>query len=168
MIKDLNLHIFAFAIAMAAGSALAGQTAPVNMPVSATVAQSCSLTTTTGVSFGAYTPGQESDAIGIFSIACTAPSSITTLTISAGNGVGHTQGTDTRAMIATSGVNYLSYDLFQDAGHTTVWPAGQSTAVNIPVGTTPVPVQVFGRIRSSLTGIVADSYNDTVNITASF
>jgi spore coat protein U-like protein len=171
MTKNLTIKTLAFAVATAAmgSAALAGQTAPVTMPVSATVVQSCVLNTVSGVSFGTYIPGTESDAVGSFTVGCTSPSTtLISVTISGGNGAGHSQGTDHRAMV--SGNNFLSYDLFQDAGHTTAWPAGTPLPVANDTVIPPnlLTISVYGRISSNLTGIVNGTYSDTVSITASF
>jgi spore coat protein U-like protein len=171
MIENLKFNAITFAVAAAAMSsvALAGQTAPVTMPVSATVVQSCVLNTVSGVSFGTYTPGIESDAVGSFTVGCTSPSTtLISVTISAGNGAGHSQGTDHRAMV--SGNNFLSYDLFQDPGHSTAWPPGTALPVLNDTVVPPnlVTISVYGRISSGLTGIVNGTYSDTVSITASF
>jgi spore coat protein U-like protein len=168
MLTRANVRTFSLALAAAAlsgvaGSAIAGQTAPAIMTVTATVGPSCVLNTVTNVAFGTYVPGTESDANGSFTLNCTAGAPIT-VSISAGNGSGHSQGTDTRAMV--SGANFLSYDLFQDGGHQTVWPV--ATSVPFTGTGAPVIVNVFGRIRSSLTGVVNGAYSDTVNIVASF
>jgi spore coat protein U-like protein len=168
MLTKANVRTFALAVAATAlssvaGNAIAGQTAPAIMTVTATVGPSCVLATVTNVSFGTYVPGTESDATGSFTLNCTSGAPIT-VSISAGNGSGHSQGTDTRAMV--SGANFLSYDLFQDGGHTTVWPV--ATGVGFTGTGSAVIFNVFGRIRSNLTGIVNGAYSDTVNIVASF
>ena len=162
-VRTLALAVAATAMSSIAGAAFAAQTAPAIMTVTATVGPSCVLATVTNVSFGTYVPGTESDAVGTFTLNCTNNAPVT-VAISAGNGSGHSQGTDTRAMV--SGTNFLSYDLFQNAGHTTVWPLGTGVATT---GTgSPVQFNVFGRITSTLTGVANGTYSDTVNIVASF
>jgi spore coat protein U-like protein len=165
MFKNSSVRTLALAIAAVAMSsaAFAGQTAPATMTVTATVGSSCVLGTVTNVSFGTYVPGTESDATGAFTLNCTTGAPVS-VAISGGNGSGHSQGTDTRAML--SGSNFLSYDMFQDGAHTTAWPISAGVATT---GTgNPVRFSVFGRVSSGLTGVVAGSYSDTVNIVASF
>jgi spore coat protein U-like protein len=165
MFKNSSVRTLALAIAAAAMSstAFAGQTAPATMTVTATVAASCVLSSVTNVSFGTYVPGTESDSTGAFTLNCTTGSPVS-VSISGGNGTGHNQGTDTRAML--SGSNFLSYDLFQDGGHTTAWPVSGGVATT---GTgSAARFNVYGRVSSGLNGIVAGSYSDTVNIVASF
>jgi spore coat protein U-like protein len=148
-----------------AGVALAG-TAQTIMTVSATIGASCSIQTVTNVAFGTYTPTTESDATGVFTLNCTNGAPVT-VTISAGNGSGHSQLGDTRAMV--SGANFLSYDLYQDATHTTVWGGTLATGLATTGNGNTVQFNVFGRIRGNLTGPFANgNYSDSVNIVANF
>ena len=71
--------------------------------------------------------------------------------------------TCTRALNSTT--NYLSYEIYTDSGHSTVWNATNS----IPLTTTGVSqsVTIYGYIPA---GNVqpAGSYSDTVTITATY
>jgi len=157
----------ALAMSGVGGAAVAG-TAQTIMTVSATIGASCSIQTVTNVAFGTYAPGTESAATGVFTLNCTNGAPVA-VTISPGNGTGggHTQLGDTRAMV--SGANFLSYDLYQDAAHTTVWGSTQATGQAVTGNGNAVQFNVFGRIHGNLAGPFANgNYGDSVNIVANF
>ncbi len=102
----------------AAVPAFAGS-ASQNMTVSATVIADCTIATAP-IAFGSYDPLNSSDttANGSVSVTCTNGAPIT-IELDNGQNSSHA-GSQTRAMTDGSS-HYLTYDVFQDAGHSTEW-----------------------------------------------
>lgn len=141
-----------------------------NLAVSATVAANCSITTT-ALTFGSYDPivtnaSADRDATGAVNITCTqdAPVQIT-LSQGANADTGSTGADPLRRM--TDGTDFLSYDLYSNAGRTTIW--GDDTTVDVEsTGTGVEEVHtVYGRIPGGQNASVG-SYSDTVVATVIF
>ena len=141
------------------------------LEVTATIANSCAFHTST-VPFGAYDPvGANASTplakTGDIHLTCTSGASVTLRAnegLHAANATGTcATATCTRAM--KSGTNYLSYDLYTNAGHSTLW----NNTTSIPVTGTGAEqrIDVFGYIPA---GSVqpAGSYADTVTMTATY
>ena len=133
--------------------------------VTATLDPTCTVQTTPAV-FGHYNP---------LTTHATAPLDITSsVTITCSKGMATTIGLDrglhadyaqgtTRAMKHTSRNEYLGYDLYQDAIHTTLWGTSGAHLVVPPVApdTTPRTYWIFGRINPGQ-DVSAGEYHDTV------
>ncbi|HUL60206.1 MAG TPA: spore coat U domain-containing protein [Anaeromyxobacteraceae bacterium] len=142
-----------------AGNAFAA-TATSNITVTATVIKSCQLTAGT-VAFGNYDPlaAANTDATGTFTVACNKG---TAWSISLGLGA-NASGAIRRM---TDGTNFLTYELYNDAGRTTVW-----NAVNLVSGVaankTAVSETIYGRVTAGQ-DLAAASFTDTVVATVTF
>jgi len=152
-----------------AGQANAG-TATANLSVTATVSASCSISTTP-LAFGAYDPvganaATPLDATGGVVVTCTNGSS-TTVTLGQGlnANTGSSDTTPLRRMV--SGANFLSYTLYQNAGHTTVWGNTAGTGAAHTGSGTATTVPVYGRIPAGQ-NVATGSYADTVVATVTF
>ena len=153
---------------LALGMAAPGfaQTATANLGVSATVAKNCSITTT-AVAFGAYDPVVANataplDGSGSVVVTCTKGAG-TRIDLGLGANVSGT----TRRM--AGGTDFLTYELYQDTGRTTVWGSGATDGLTIPVAPSRAArtFTVFGRVPAGQ-DVAADSYADTVVATINF
>jgi spore coat protein U-like protein len=145
-------------------------TATSNFTVTASVANNCTISTT-GITFGAYDPIVANattalDSTGSVTITCT-QGAATTIGLNAGNNTANASGT-TRAM--NSGTNFLSYEIFQNAGRTTLW--GNSGAdLFTPEAAPSSAARTFtthGRVPPGQDVPSSGSYTDTVTATVNF
>jgi spore coat protein U-like protein len=142
-------------------------TATSNLNVSATVTNNCTISTV-ALAFGSYDPvvahaSANLDGTGTVVVACTKGAVATV-----GLGLGSNASGTTRRM--TNGASeFLTYELYQDAGRTTVW--GNSGAGLYSPGAAPSKVgrnfTVYGRVVANQ-DVAAGSYNDTVVATVNF
>lgn len=142
------------------------QTATANLSASATVAKNCSITTTV-VAFGSYDP--------VVANATTAldgtGSVVVTCTKGAGTridlGLGANATGSTRRM--AGGTDRLTYELYQNAGRTTVWGSGTAAGQTIAAAPSKAPrtFNVYGRVAAGQ-DVAAASYSDTVVATINF
>lgn len=159
----------ALAGCLIAGQANAG-TATANLSVTATVSASCSISTTP-LAFGAYDPvgahaATPLDATGGVVVTCTNGAS-TTVTLGQGSNAnsGSSDAAPLRRMV--SGGNFLSYALYQNAGHTTIWGNTAGTGVGHTGSGTQTTVPVYGRVAAGQ-NVASGSYADTVVATVTF
>src|SRR5512138_1082750 len=143
------------------GTPVSAATATANLGVSATVTNNCTISTT-ALAFGSYDPvvanaATNLDGTGTVSVACTKG---TTATV--GLGVGSNASGSTRRMTDGSG-NFLTYELYQDASHTTVW--GNAGGGLLSPAAAPSKATrnftVYGQVASNQ-DVTAGSYSDTV------
>jgi spore coat protein U-like protein len=143
---------------------------PSNLTVSTTVVDRCTITTTP-LTFGAYDPivahkTAPLDATGSLTITCTQGVSATIGLDSGTNGANASGAT--RAM--KSGSNYLSYEIYQSSGGTTVW--GNSGAGLLSPAAAPSyaarTFTVYGRIPAGQVVRASTLYTDTVRATVNF
>ena len=142
-------------------------TATANLGVSATVTNNC-LISTAALAFGSYDPvvanaSTDLDGTGTVTVSCTKGS---TATIGLGLG-SNASGSVRRMKDATT--NYLTYELYQDAGRTTVWGdagAGLLSPVAAP-SKAARNFTVYGRVTSNQDA-AAGSFTDTVVATVNF
>lgn len=145
-------------------STAAAETA--TLTVSASVANNCTINTA-AISFPAYDPVVANataalDGEGRVTVACTKG---VVPTIALGSGANASGGTRRLA----SGADLLTYEIYQNSGHTTVW-GGSGGAVLTPVAApsrTPRDFAVYGRIAGSQ-DVPAGTYNDTIVATVNF
>ena len=136
-----------------------------NLNISATVTDNCSISTA-DLAFGAYDPivtnaSSPKDSTGTVSITCT-----TGAVTNVGLDTGANASGGTRRMKA--GSSYITYEIYQDVGRTTVWGTGANkndtgTAPNF----NPRSFTAYGRITAGQ-DVPAGSYTDTVVATVNF
>jgi spore coat protein U-like protein len=158
----------AVALVFAAFSAPASAaTATANLGVTATVTNNCTISTA-ALAFGSYDPvvanaSTDLNGSGTVSVACTKGTSATV-----GLGLGSNASGSTRRM-TDGGGNYLTYELYQDAGHVTIW--GNSGAGLLSPAAAPSKATrnftVYGQVASNQ-DVTAGSYSDTVVATVNF
>ena len=168
--KFLGLAAAVSGIALVAASYSAtasAATATSNLNVSATVTNNCTISTV-ALAFGSYDPvvahaSANLDGTGTVVVACTKGAVATV-----GLGLGSNASGTTRRMTNGSS-EFLTYELYQDAGRTTVW--GNSGAGLYSPGAAPSKVArnftVYGRVVADQ-DVAAGSYNDTVVATVNF
>lgn len=152
----------------AAGAVVGAQAATdtANMTVKITVMAACSINAAapTDVDFGnaISTATNVSSSGGVLTVNCTNGS-----TYNIGLDNGQNYNATTRRMKAT-GSNYVSYGLFQDAGHTTAWGATIGTDTKAGTGTgTNQTYTVYGLVPN-VSGAPAGNYVDTVVATLTY
>lgn len=181
--KILKLASLLGAAALAAGltnTAVAAGTASSNLTVTATVAQTCTITAGT-LAFGSYDPVSTNSATGsdltasASAISVTCSSGSTGITV--GLGLGSNASGSTRQML-NGAANYLTYELYLPSAMTagagctfpgtTVW---NSTNLLTPPDTTwdnaAHSFNVCGTVAKGQTA-PAGSYTDTVSATVNF
>ena len=165
-LKALTTALAIAAVAHSTTVLLSAASATASMPVSATVANNCTITTNP-VAFGSYDPivaqaSADLDATGAVVIACT-KGAVTTLGLDTGANV-----SAGARRLASSG-NFLTYELYQDSSRSTVW--GNSGAALFNSGTSPSKdartFPVYGRVTGGQ-DVTAGSYTDTVVATVNF
>ena len=167
------------ALLSSSGAVLAA-TATSNIPVTTTVTQVCSISTTTALSFAGYNPIVANaiaalNATGQISVACSKGS--TGLTIGLDNGA-HVAGAQ-RQMAGTTITNLLQYNIYQPPNNTpstactfpgtTAWTnlgAGMLTLTSATAKTARV-YSVCGTIPGGQ-DVAADAYSDIVIATINF
>ena len=107
---------------------------------------------------------------GTTQIICSPEVTSVSITVSGGlhPGQGSAVGAGARAM--QSGSAYLPYEVYQDAGRSTVYPVGSAlTGFSIPVSGAAFNLPIFGRVnKTSSTSLPAGTYTDTLQITLTF
>jgi len=159
----------ALALGVVSGTQAASpQTA--NLSVTATVSANCTISTT-AVAFGEYDPvvanaSTPLDVTGKVSVTCTtgAPATIT-LGQGPDPGASSTDAAPVRRM--KSGSNYLSYQLYSEATHTTVWGNDASSDVENTGTGANQDIDVYGRVPSGQ-NVPTGNYSDTVVATITF
>jgi spore coat protein U domain-containing protein, fimbrial subunit CupE1/2/3/6 len=142
------------------------QTATANLNVSATVNSSCTITTT-AVAFGVYDPivtnaSAPLDATGTVVVTCTK---------GAGSRIDLNTGSNASGSVRrmAGGGDFLTYELYQDTTHTTVWGSGAGAGLAIVAAPSRAPrtFTVYGRVTGGQ-DVSANSYADSVTATINF
>lgn len=166
--KPVALGILTALLCGVAGAALAG-TDTANLAVSATVAANCTISAGTGISFGSYDPivtnaSTALDGTGTITTTCTnGASANVTLGQGSNADTGSTDAAPLRRM--TDGTDMLSYQLYTDNGHTTVWD--NSTGVDVTGTGTASDTTVYGEVAGGQ-NVGTGTYTDTVVATVTF
>lgn len=154
------------ALALAAASSTPAATDTTTFTVTANIVADCNLAAA-NLAFGSYdaASGSALDATSNISVYCSSGLAYD-VSLNVGSG-GGTFATRTMA----SGGNTLNYNLFNNAGRTTIWGDGTgSTGIVSGTGTgllTPVTHVVYGRIASGQERAIG-SYSSTITVTVTF
>ena len=152
-----------------AESRLFGQSssATASLTVSATVSKNCTITTAP-VAFGAYDSVTANataplDGTGTVTVTCT-KGAAAKVGLNAG---GNAQGTTRR--MAGAATEYLTYELYKDTAHATVWGNTAATGLDVPAAPNQNPrnFTVYGRVAQHQDAAVG-TYTDTVVATVNF
>ncbi len=156
-------------VSIAAESRLFGQSssATASLNISATVSKNCTISTAP-VAFGAYdsvTANRTAplDGTGTVIVTCT-KGAAAKVGLNAG---GNAQGTTRR--MAGAAAEYLTYELYKDAAHASVWGNTAADALDVPaaVNQNPQNFTVYGRVLQNQVAAVG-AYTDTVVATVNF
>lgn len=136
---------------------------PVNVTVSASVAANCVLTAGS-LAFGAYDPLVANDTTnldqtGTFTIMCVKG-------VTANVGLG--DGLNTGRQMSAGGADRLDYELYKDAGRTTVWTESGAGRLAYTAATrSAATLTIYGRVAAGQ-DVAAGNYADTVVASAEF
>ena len=160
-----------FLMSVDAPNAASAATATANLTVSATIANTCTISTA-AVAFGAYDPivanaSTPLNGTGTITTTCTSGASpVITLGQGSNAGTGSTNAAPVRRMANAS--IYLGYALYQDSGHATVWGNTPATAPAAVAGTGLAQnTTVYGQVAAGQ-DLPAATYTDTVVATVTF
>lgn len=148
-------------------SATAG-TASNTFQVQATVVSACTVSGSAlnfGASIDPLATATPLDATSTLSVVCTNTTPYT-VSLNAGVNAGGASNFASRAM--KSGANSLGYQLYLDAGHSSIWGDGTVSSTHSGTGTgSTQSLTIHGRLPS-LSNVVPGSYTDTVTVTVSY
>lgn len=131
-------------------------TTTADFTVTATVVNTCSATAT-NLAFGTYA-NATIDATSTVSVTCTSGGAYT---VGLSNGVNYSA--PNRRM--TNGSAFLNFELYSDAGRTTVW--NDTTTVAGTGSGSAQDLTVYGRLPGSQ-GLIAGSYTETITATVTY
>lgn len=119
------------------------------------------------LAFGSYDPiaGAAVSVAGSISVKCTRGTPNVTISLDNGSNAAHASLAMTRAM--NSGSNYISYDIYQDLAHATVWNA-VNTVSYASTSMAAVSLPLYGYIPGGQDVPVSASYGDSVTATVNF
>lgn len=141
----------------------AAATATATLTVSANVISSCTVTNGT-LAFGAYAPTGTGnvDQTGTFTVSCTKG---TGATVGLGDGNNFLSG----ARRMNNGSEFLTYELYQESGHTNVW--GNAGGALVTLASAPSnaaqTLTVYGRIPPGQ-DVSVGNFGDSVQITVTY
>jgi spore coat protein U domain-containing protein, fimbrial subunit CupE1/2/3/6 len=156
-------------VSIAAEHRLSGQgsASSASLTVTATVSKNCTISTAP-VNFGAYDPIAANataplDGVGTVTVTCT-KGAVAKVALSVG---ANAQGTTRR--MSQGAAAYLTYELYKENSHSTVWGDTLDTALEIPAAPNrnPRDYTVYGRVAQAQDATVG-SYTDTVLATVNF
>lgn len=158
-------------LSLGAASSVNAGTATANLAVTASVTANCTITTS-AVAFGAYDPVSANattalTGTGSVNVTCTNGAS-TSVTLGQGSNAntGSTDAAPARRL-KDGATDYLTYELYQDTGHSTVWGNTSGTGVANTGTGSQVAITVYGTVDAGQ-NVPAGSYSDTVVATVSF
>jgi spore coat protein U-like protein len=151
----------ALAVLLIGDAPVSAATATGTVTVTASVAKNCTLSSP-NLAFGAYDPTAATplDVSTTLTVTCT---KTTAWTVALGNG-SNFASPNRRMKDATSG-DFLQYELYSDAAHTTVWN-GASTVPG--TGTPASQPTIYGRVAINQFVTPAAVYSDSVVATITF
>jgi len=166
--KKLLFGVLASGLVLLAAPAFAATTADV--AISATVVSSCSITALP-VAFGNYDAlsATPKDATGSVDVTCSVGSNPKIwLGQGLNAGSGSTAAVPVRRM-KNGTSNFLSYQLYQESSHSTVWGGtdASSPAAATATDLNPVTSTIYGRVPINQSSTVG-AYSDTVVATVNF
>ncbi|MBU2983079.1 spore coat U domain-containing protein [Lentibacter algarum] len=131
-----------------------------NLNVSAIVADSCTLTSATALSFASIDSSTASNEItpGSIVVLCTGSRTGATVTL----GAGQNEEGGTRKMASTGG-DLLPYTVFSDAGHSSAVASGGTVFSGNLTAVVPQAIPVYGQIPPG--SYSAGLYTDTILVT---
>jgi spore coat protein U-like protein len=148
------------------GAAFAATTA--NVGVSADITNNCTVGNVSAIAF-TYDPivanaSSPAVATGTVDVTCTSGAS---WSLDLDNGQNHSSATLSQNRAMKSGTNFLSYDIYSDSGHSTVWLSGAGSDVTGTGNGAAQTQTMYGQVPAAQ-NVPAGTYNDTVVATVNF
>jgi spore coat protein U-like protein len=173
--RSLRPLLFSLGLVAVSAPAIAADTTTFNVKIIITKACTITAAAATDVDFGSAlsTATTPSNAQGTITAQCSALTPYT-IALNAGSNPGTANDVTTRRMKNTNAAvtanNFVAYQLYQDAGHTTVWGATTGTNTVAATGTgLAVPYNVYGQAANiSGNNAATGNYQDTVTATISY
>ncbi len=139
-------------------------TATNSLPVSLTIAASCTVQSAANLAFGSQSAiSSNLDASSAIGVVCTNATPYT-VGLSAGSGTGATVA----SRLLTNGAATIPYSIYQDVGRTQVWGATPSVDAEGGTGTGVVQTyNAYGRV-APISAPVAGPYSDTLSVTVTY
>ena len=156
--KTLKLSLLGALCAASTMASAAEETA--NLNVSAIVADSCTLTAVTALSFASIDSSSASNEVtpGSIVVLCTGNRTGASVTL----GAGENESGGTRRMASTGG-DLLPYTVYSDAGHSSVVASGGTVFSGNLTAVVPQAIPVYGQIPAG--SYSAGLYTDTILVT---
>jgi spore coat protein U-like protein len=150
-------------------------TATGTLSVTASVAQNCKISSSATLAFGAYDPIVANATVALdqsttMNVTCTSGATSIRLDMGATGNTG-CSATTTRCM--KNGSNLLSYELYKDSNHTTVWSTGSTGGLTLSPtswgASNPDTVTIYGEIPAGQDAAVSSgNYTDSITATVNF
>jgi spore coat protein U-like protein len=153
--KKLILIIVALSLVIFAAQAKAA-TDTSSVTATATVAANCNVESVTNLDFGSYDPTSataDDDGAGDVSFRCTKGTAYNTYI--------------TGARTMTDGTDTLNFEVYQEAGRTTVYPNASPGSSGTAADNTVITSNLYGRI-AALQDVQAGTYNGSVTFTVEY
>ena len=160
------------ATVLVAGTASAASPATGSFKVTASVANSCVVTSTSDINFGAYDPAVANNTTalngaGWVKVRCTRGTTPAVQLDQGANAAGGSTCLSPARQMA-SGADRLGYTLYSDSGRTTPWGCDATNDVDYTfLDLNPHQFDVYGRIPAGQ-DVAAGNYSDTVNVSVIF
>jgi spore coat protein U domain-containing protein, fimbrial subunit CupE1/2/3/6 len=156
-----------------AGNAFAAQTTG-SFNVTASVANSCKVTSTSDIAFGAYDPAVANfstalDATGSVSVRCTRGTAADVALNEGANKAGTSSCASPLRRMTDGGTERLGYGIYKDSAHTQAWgcDAANDEPFTFAASNVPTTKTTYGTIPAGQ-DVAAGSYSDTVTVTVTF
>ena len=154
--KKMLIAVMAVAVLLSAANAMA-QTDTNPLTVQAVVASQCTIQSVTNLDFATYDVTSaipDDDGVGDVTFACTKATSYDVYI--------------TGARTITDLTDTLNYELYADAGRTTVFPNAMPGVVSLPApDNNPITQGIWGRI-AALQDVQAGTYSGSVTVTIEY
>ncbi len=145
---------------------VSAQTATANLAVSATVANKCTISTTP-LAFGAYDPIVDNASTALAGTGGVVITCNKNTATTIGLGLGSNATGSIRRMVL--GADYLTYELYQEVGHTTIWGTTGTGLLTPPVAPNKNArtFTVYGLVAPGQ-DVAAGTFTDTVVATVTY
>lgn len=173
----MNLKPLLLATALAAaglGGQASAATTTATFNVTATVVNSCKVTSTTDIAFGNYDPANVNnatplDAQGAVTIRCTKNAAVNVALQQGSNPAAGSTCVAPARQMKDSGTDLLGYGIYQDPARTTVWGCDATNSQNFTSSgvNSPKTYTTYGRVPAGQ-DVPAGSYLDNVTTTVTF
>ncbi|OGP49367.1 MAG: hypothetical protein A2Y79_09585 [Deltaproteobacteria bacterium RBG_13_43_22] len=128
-----------------------------NLQVTAAVQANCNFISVTDVAFGDYDPtsATDLDVNGDMTFRCTKNTAYKTYLVG------------TRQMVGAVNADNLDFELYSDAGRTTVYPIDNSGGSSNAPDNSPITLTIYGRV-TALQDVSVDTYSRTLTATVEY